>query len=297
VQTDDPRDAEVSVAVSARDALGEGPFWDAQQRVLLRVDIRGEQVISWSADTGAGTHADVGGPVSVTVPHSGGGLVVAGGDAVTRWRADGSRSEICRVDAGTASTTLNDGKCDERGRLWIGTWDRDGGSRATLQVVDLDGSVRVAESGLSASNGLAWNADSSAMYLVDTPRRVIWRYDYALRDGELGARKVFVRIDEKAGLPDGIATDRAGAVWVALFGGGSVNRYDADGTLTHVVRVPVTYPTSVAFGGHGLSTIFVTTSSAHLAPERAVAEPLAGSVLAFPADVPGVPVGIYRGEA
>jgi sugar lactone lactonase YvrE len=294
MRTDGPQGAEVRVAVTARDALGEGPFWDEQRRELLRVDIRTERVIRWSADRDEETHLDVGGPVSVAVADSQGGLVVAGGSTVTRWRSDGSRSEIGRVDAETTSTTMNDGKCDQLGRLWIGTWDREGGSRATLSVVDLDGSVRVAESGLSASNGLAWNADSSLMYLVDTPRRVIWRFDFAVREGELGAREVFVRLDQGAGLPDGLATDAAGGVWVALFGGGSVRRYDADGALTHVVPMPVTYPTSLAFGGQNLGTLYVTTSSAHLA--SAGSEPLAGSVLAFPPDVAGVPVGFYRGE-
>jgi sugar lactone lactonase YvrE len=283
----------VRVAVQAQDGVGEGPFWDAGRRELLRVDIRGDRVLRWSVDRDEETALDVGGPVSLAVPDSQGGLVVAGGSAVARRRPDGSRTEICQVDAGTAATTLNDGKCDARGRLWIGTWDREGGDRATLHVVDLDGSVRQAASGLSASNGLGWSADSSVMYLVDTPRRVIWRYDYDLEAGELGTREEFVGIEESAGLPDGLATDRDGGVWVALFRGGAVHRYDAGGALTRVVDVPVTYPTSLAFGGDDLRTVFVTTSSAHGAPGNP--EPLAGSVLTFPADVPGVPVGVYRG--
>jgi len=294
VRTDDSRRTEVRVAVRTQDGLGEGPFWDAERRELLRVDIRRERVLRWAPDRDEQTVLDVGGPVSLAVPDGQGGLVVAGGSTVTRWRPDRSRTEICRVDAETAATTLNDGKCDGRGRLWIGTWDREGGDRATLNVVDLDGSVRRAESGLSASNGLAWNADSSVLYVVDTPRRVIWRYDYELATGELGAREEFVRFDEAAGLPDGLAADREGGVWVALFGGGAVQRYDAEGALTDAVRMPVSYPTSLAFGGDDLRTVFVTTSSAHAAPTGP--ESLAGSVLTFPADVGGVPVGVYRGD-
>jgi sugar lactone lactonase YvrE len=279
---------EVDVAVRSRDAVGEGPHWDAERRVLLRVDIRGGQVIGWSPDTGAQTRTDAGGPVSLVVPDDRGGLMVAGGSTVTRWHADGRRSEICRIDEDTPSTTANDGKCDQRGRLWVGTYDRDGGDRATLSVIE-NGSVRLAESGLSSSNGLAWNADSSAFYLVDTPRRVIWRYGFDLDGGALGEREVFTRIPEDDGLPDGLATDEDGGVWVALFSGGAVHRYAADGTRTDVVPVPVRYPTSLAFGGDDLRTLFVTSSSAHLD------EPLAGSVFAFRTAVRGVPVGVYRG--
>ena len=279
----------VDVAVRGRDAVGEGPFWDPVRRVLLRVDIRGEQVIEWAADTGTETRTGAGGPVSLVVPDDRGGRIVAGGSSVTRWAADGTRSEICRIDPATPSTTTNDGKCDQRGRLWIGTWDRDGGALATLSVVDPDGSVRLAESGLSASNGIAWNADSTAMYLVDTPRRTVWRYEFDLDAGTLGARELFARIPDDDGLPDGLATDQAGGVWVALFSGGAVHRYDAAGTRTDVVPMPVTYPTSLAFGGDDLRTLFVTSSSAHLD------EPLAGCVFAVRPDVPGVPVGVYRG--
>jgi sugar lactone lactonase YvrE len=281
------------VAVRARDAVGEGPHWDAERGVLLRVDIRGEQVIEWDPGTGDETRTAVGGPVSLVVPDGAGGLVVAGGSTVTRWRADGGRTELCRIDPDTPSTTTNDGKCDQRGRLWLGTWDRDGGALGTLSVVDPDGTVRLAESGLSSSNGLAWNADSTAFYLVDTPRRVIWRYDFDLDGGTLGAREVFAEIADGEGLPDGLATDQAGGVWVALWGGGAVRRYGADGAVMDVVPVPVTYPTSLAFGGTDLRTLYVTTSSAHLDPPDA--EPVAGRVLAFPTDAPGVPVGVFRG--
>ena len=281
------------VAVRARDAVGEGPHWDAERGVLLRVDIRAEQVIEWNPDAGTETRTGAGGPVSLVVPDGRGGLVVAGGSTVARWPADGGRTELCRIDEGTSSTTANDGKCDQRGRLWLGTWDRDGGALGTLSVVDIDGSVRLAESGLSASNGLAWNADSTAFYLVDTPRRVIWRYEFDLDGGALGARDVFAQIADGEALPDGLAADQAGGVWVALWGGGAVRRYDADGVVTDVVPVPVTYPTSLAFGGADLRTLYVTTSSAHLHPPDA--EPVAGSVLAFRTDAPGVPVGVFRG--
>lgn len=285
----------LEVAILAHDAVGEGPFWEAERRMLLRVDIRSEQVIDWSADSGTETRTAAGGPVSLVVPDDRGGRIVAGGSAVTRWGADGTRTEICRLDPDTPSTTANDGKCDARGRLWVGTWDRDGGALGTLSVMDVDGSVRLAESGLSSSNGLAWNADSTAMYLVDTPRRVIWRYAFDLEAGALGDREVFTEVADGEGMPDGLATDEAGGVWVALWRGGAVRRYDEDGTPTHHVRVPVTHPTSLAFGGADLRTLYVTTSSAHPEPAGPGSEPLAGSVLMFRTDAPGVPVGRYRG--
>ena len=57
------------------------------------------------------------------------------------------------------------------------------------------------------------------------------------------------------GRPDGIALDADGGVWVAMWGGGEVRRYTPGGDLDVVIRVPVTYPTSVAFGGADLATL------------------------------------------
>ena len=73
-----------------------------------------------------------------------------------------------------------------------------------------------------------------------------------------------------------------------MWGGGSIRCYAPDGALLAEVPVPVTYPTSVCFGGPDLATLFVTTGKIHLAEDAD--EPLAGAVLAFEPGVRGVAV-------
>jgi sugar lactone lactonase YvrE len=76
-------------------------------------------------------------------------------------------------------------------------------------------------------------------------------------------------------------------VWVALFGGGAIRRYAPSGALDLEIRLPVTNPTSLAFGDEDLATLFVTSARYRLAPERLEAEPLAGAVLRLRPDVRG----------
>ena len=68
-------------------------------------------------------------------------------------------------------------------------------------------------------------------------------------------------------------------MWLALFGGGAVRRYLPDGSLDAHIRLPVTNPTSLAFGGPDLADLYVTSAKHRLTPEQLARQPLAGSVL------------------
>mgnify|MGYP000849193511 CR=1 FL=1 len=94
------------------------------------------------------------------------------------------------------------------------------------------------------------------------------------------------------GYPDGLCVDAQGGVWVALFGGSAVRRYTADGVADLEITVPVTQPTSCAFGGADLRTLYITTSREELAHHE---QPEAGSLFAVVPGVAGLPVLEYVG--
>src|SRR5262249_371524 len=155
----------------------------------------------------------------------------------------------------------NEGGCDPQGRMWIGTLAYDiGEGRGAMWRVDLDGSVELAFGGLTISNGLAWSPGGEKAYFGDTMTHRIDRFDFAGVEGRLEGRTPFVTIDEADGMPDGICVDADGGVWVALHGHGIVRRYDAAGVASAQVEVGCGPTTACAFGGHDLSTLFVTTS-------------------------------------
>ena len=134
-----------------------------------------------------------------------------------------------------------------------------------------------------AGNGLAWDESGTQLYVVDTADGRIDRYAWHPETGPSDG-KLFAHIHPADGQPDGIATDTAGGLWVALFGGGAIRRYDAAGALDLHLPLPVSHPTSVCFGG---SDLYITTSRHRLAADT---EPLAGRLLKLQAPHPGVPV-------
>jgi D-xylonolactonase len=86
-------------------------------------------------------------------------------------------------------------------------------------------------------------------------------------------------------------------VWVALYGGGEVRRFAADGRAVGRVEVPADFVTACCFGGADGRTLFVTTASRGLSPEDAARQPLAGSVFALDVGVSGPPARPFGGRA
>ena len=138
------------------------------------------------------------------------------------------------------------------------------------------------------SNGLAFSPDGRTLYHSDTPRFVVYRYDYDASSGSAENRRVFVQLEPTAsdrGRPDGAAVDAHGCYWTALYEGGRVQRYDPEGRLMSEHAVPARNPTMPAFGGLGLNTLFVTTA-------RDVAGS-GGGLYAAEIDVPGLATFVF----
>ena len=115
----------------------------------------------------------------------------------------------------------NDGAVDPAGRFWVGTMAEDE-SPDKGALYRFDGSLTTVLEPISLSNGLDWTG--SRMYYVDSPTKRIDVMDY---DGEVANRRPFATIEEGVGVPDGLVVDDEGGVWLALYGGAQVRRYDA----------------------------------------------------------------------
>lgn len=133
--------------------------------------------------------------------------------------------------------------------------------------------------GLGISNGVGWNAAADQMFYVDSLSDRVDMFEYKVDTGDVRARSVCALIEPDAGVPDGLTVDDHVHVWVALFDGGAIRRYDPAGRLVQTIEVPVSRPTACAFGGPELDRLFVTTARLGLSQARLEAGPLAGSVL------------------
>jgi sugar lactone lactonase YvrE len=273
-----------------RDDLGEGPHWDAATNTLLRVDAIRGWVHRLDPVTGVQTTLELDGPLGFVVASDGDSVTVGAGHSVQRVDSDGSRTEIVSVETDEDGLRLNDGKCDRHGRLFFGSLSTSRAPAGGLYRVSRDGYLDQVVPGIALSNGMCWDDERSRFYYIDSWQQRIDVFDCDPASGDVRGRRPFVHIAPETGLPDGMAIDADGGVWVVLFHGGAVRRYDPEGRLTDILPLPVSCPTSVAFGGADLRTLFVT-SSRHLLDEgQRQEQTLAGAVFVCDPGVAGAAV-------
>jgi L-arabinonolactonase len=184
---------------------------------------------------------------------------------------------------------MNDGRVDRTGCFWAGSMaEHKGNPRGSLWRYDGDRAATPFLRDIRIPNSLCWNLNGSAMYFTDTPRQLIWRFAFEAGIGPVGEPEIFATTSGPA-YPDGSCIDAEDHLWNAQWGGSEIVRYRADGSVERRVPLPVSQPSCVAFGGAGLSTLFVTSARVGLSSQQLAKEPLAGSLLAYDMDVCGVP--------
>jgi sugar lactone lactonase YvrE len=276
--------------------LGEGPLWDTwgpagpADGTLLWVDIPGGRLHRTVPSSGKTASADLGAPVSAVLPMPDGRVIVSRRDRLVVIETDGTERALAEVSLPRA-VRFNDGATDPQGRVWIGSMDT--GERSAVGILyrlDPGGVLTPVVTGVTVSNGLGWSPDGSTLYYVDSPTRRVDVLDFDPGTGNLAGRRPFADLTGVPGLPDGLTVDAEGGVWVALHGGGVLHRYGPDGRLDTVVSLPVSQPTSCAFGGPDLADLYVTTASASLSAAERAAQPLAGRLLRLRPGPVGIPL-------
>ena len=245
--------------------LGESPYWWVERQTLLWVDVHNGNVHEWSADAGSQS-AHVAERVAFVLPAASGELVLGLRNGLATLKsladADGSLEPSVPVEADWPHTALNDARCDQQGRLWFGSMDRENREPiAGLYRWDLSGLARVVE-GVSLSNGIQFSPTGDVMYFVDSWTQRLDAFEYDQATGDIGRRWTVVEVPAEDGMPDGINVDTQGRIYVALYGGGCIQRYLPDGTREDTIEIPVQFPSSCTFGGTDLKTLYVTSAEA-----------------------------------
>jgi len=288
-------------AVEARALLGEAPYWSGRDQALVFVDMLGPSVHRCAlAGSPRTVPAMDSWPMprltSLAVPRRGGGFLLAQPSGLRLVDPErGQDDAFVHPEASRPGNRYNDGKCDPRGRLWIGTLDPAGQpGRGSLLRVDPGGTHARIDSGFTVANGIAFAPDGRTLYFAESAGRTVFAYDLDLRRGTVSRRRTFATWPEGV-KPDGLAVDEEGGVWVAIWDGWRVERWSAEGKLVRTVRLPVPRPTSVAFGGRNLDVLYITTARVRLGPDALAAAPLSGSVFEIEPGVRGTPVALFGG--
>ena len=297
------------------DLLGESPFWHPDQQTLYWVDIAGQALCRQGAE-GQEQRWPLGEEPGCIAPMTDGRLLIALRSGVVAFDpANGARELLAPAPYDTKTTRFNDGRCDPRGRFWAGTVFEPKTSaaaglyRLTRQADGQWAMERHLGDNITA-NGLAFSPDGRHAWWSNTPEHVIHRYPFDPERGTFGTAQLFHRFPRRVegehygGRPDGVAIDRDGNYWVAMYEGGCVRQFAPDGTPLLEVALPVTAPTMVCFGGTDLRTLYITSASKGRPAEEQARLHWTGHVLAItlddlpvPATLSGLPVAFFDTQA
>ena len=284
--------------LDARADLGEGPFWDARSGRLHWVDIRSGDLHSFDPHSGEDHSLSMGETIGCTAPRQAGGMILAlrSGFAFLDLQT-GVRTPLQSPEAARPGNRFNDGKCDPAGRFLAGSMDdaeqETGGS---LYSLDAGGRLQVLLHPVGISNGLAWSPDRGTFYYIDTPTRLVMAYDYDLETGAIANPRPAVRVPAELGWPDGMTADAQGMLWVALWGGASLTRWDpSNGRLLERIPFPALNVTSCAFGGPDGRDLYVTSARKGMRAAQLAEYPFSGGLFRVRTGVEGQPAFAYGG--
>ncbi len=289
---------DIELAVEKRALVGEGSLWDAEKKVLYWVDILSAQVYIYDPERGSNRTIDTCQAVGTVVPRASGGLVVALHNGFAHIDLETEKMTPLGEDPErrVPANRFNDGKCDPAGRLWAGTMsfigEKDAGA---LYCLDLDHSVSKKIAPVTISNGIVWSADNETMYFIDSPLNSVRAYAYDIETGAIDNERVVCQ-NEGAGVFDGMAIDAEGMLWIAIYGGAAVKRYDPQsGALVRELNMPFSNVTSCAFAGENLDELYITSACQQMDEHALAAQPLAGSLVKIDPGCQGVVSVAYAG--
>ena len=288
----------VNLLVDARALVGEGPIWDETNQVLYWVDILSSQLYCYNPATGENRSWDVGQHVGTVVLRKAGGLMLALRDGFASFDlTSGQVTMIADPEADKPGNRFNDGKCDPAGRFWAGTMAYvDQTTQGSLYRLDADLRVHRLLGDIAISNGIVWSLDQRTMYYIDSMAYTVRAYDYDNATGDLANERVVVKVEAGMGLPDGMAIDAEGMLWVAHFGGSCVRRWDPQtGAVLSQIDLPTAQITACAFGGPDLDTLYITSAANGYTAADFAREPHAGGLFVAKPGVKGTLTFAFAG--
>lgn len=277
-----------------RQDLAEGPVWHAGY--LWWVNITAGEHHRLDPVTGMHQQRHLGGNTGCALPAKDGRWLVARNCELNwlDWES-GSISTFCTVEPEKQFNRFNDGQCDSRGRLWVGTMDRRAsGAVGALYVIEEGRPPRRMLEGLTISNGMGWSAAGDKFYFTDTATNRVDVFDYNVVAGTILNRRALATfsVDE---FPDGMTMDADDNLWVALWGAWAVVCLDGQsGRELRRIQLPVSQPSSCVFGGMQLDELFITTARVGLPAAALECEPDAGGIFRIRPGVCGRPVQLFN---
>ena len=288
-------DSNVECVADVQAVLGEGPAWVERDAALYWLDIKGRKIFRIGAEGGVQSW-----PTAMRVgslaPHAGGGFIGGTEHGIAFIDPEqGLVDLVVKPEEHLPDNRFNDGKVDRSARFWAGSMDdTEKVASGTLYRIDPDLSCTVIDRDYRVTNGPAFSPDGLVMYHNDSARQVTYAFDLD-GDGNATNRRTFIQFGDGDGYPDGMTVDSEGCLWIAFWDGWCVRRFSPDGERQQTIRMPVSRPTSCAFGGINLDRLYITSARIGLDEQQLSKEPQAGGLFMVTPGVKGIAERAFAG--
>jgi sugar lactone lactonase YvrE len=182
---------------------------------------------------------------------------------------DGEHEVLLTEANGKRISTPNFPFIDSKDRLWVSNSTLRQNLAEALGEPAPDGSVIMIEKGSARivaeeiyfANGIAIDEEEEYLYVAETIKRDILRFKIA-DDGSLYDREIYgPEVLGPLGLPDGIAFDEAGNLWVTFPGWNAIGYISPKQELNIVLEDPegkiLKRPSNICFGWEDRKTAFI----------------------------------------
>ncbi len=264
--------------------LGEGALWHPERGELLWFDILGRMFHTPGRSFRLPELASAAGWIDRDT------VLMAQRGALLRFDLNtGATEVVAGLEEGNPQVRSNDGRADPWGGFWIGTMGLKAEKEAGAIWRYHGGRVHKIVPRVSIPNAICFSPQGYACW-TDTPEQVVWRQPLSDADGfPQGAPSVHLDFRGTDLHPDGAVFDAAGNIWIAFWGAGRVAGFGPNGAPLAQFAVPAKQSTCPAFGGDGLTTLFVTSAAAGLPQEELAMAPESGRTFAVDTSFRGLP--------
>lgn len=279
--------------------LGETPIWAPEENALYWVDWGGLPTCRFEPSTSQFSTFSTSLPVTALARRASGGWIAIAQNGLYGWD---SNTNVYQPLAGPPKPEkpdicFNDAAVDRQGRLLLGTVDMGDpfAPEGSLFRLDTDGSLHELDTGYATANGIGISPDGRTVYVADQRHNQIIVLDYDTDKGTVSNRRLFARVPDEDGMPDGLVVDAEGFVWNGHWAGWMLTRYDPEGKIERQIRFPVDHVISFAFGGKDLDELFVTSAWWGFSDEERKGKPQAGDLFRVMTGVRGLVEPAFAG--
>ncbi|MCO7739162.1 IclR family transcriptional regulator domain-containing protein [Brucella intermedia] len=256
---------------------GASPRWDGRSGTMYWADQLAPSIrIAGSSDDFISLHA-LSQSVSSFILTETGFICAAGGDFVV-----GDSEGLHERIVGRYNQSVKALRAAPDSRVWAAVFDPEANvsrigpvsrESGVEQVFELPGEV----------NDIAF-AGALGIFVAQSSRQSIY-----LLEPITGRRRKFADLPKVAGAPVALAIDANLNPWIGLADGWSVVKLNENGEIERTIALPVPSPTGIAFGGEGLSQIFITSARSGLSRESLTNAPLSGQLFSIDVGERGLP--------